>query len=106
MKFMLVVLMVVTSVVCWGQSVAGQGSGVSAPFSNTVVMQDHPSHATQRSLRTSEDLYEANMVTMAQGERPLSEVSSTSVKTERPLGDIAREFRSLPHVKATVRLEQ
>jgi hypothetical protein len=88
---------VVAIVICFAslghaQSLAGAGSGQQAPTSNTYVMQEHPQHASQHDMATEQSLYNSGSVTTAHGERPLWEFGSD--KVERPLGDIAREYRT------------
>jgi hypothetical protein len=51
----------------------------------------NPQHASQHDLATPQTLLGNNAVTVAQGERPLSDFPTYHVET--PLGDVAREYR-------------
>lgn len=108
MKFyslsLLVILLLVSSA-AFGQSVAGMGGSVQAPYTNTYVMQDHPQHATQTDLRPEVSLLGSNGVTVAHGERPLSDFPDDSVR-EVPLGTIARQYRTYGGKKAAIYWEQ
>ncbi len=75
-----------------GQSVAGGGGSIQAPYSNTVVMPDHAAHATQHDMATEQTLLGNNAVTEAHGERPLWDFPDDRVP-EKPLGTVAREYR-------------
>lgn len=74
------------------QSLAGAGGGQQAPYTNTYVMQDHPQHASNHDLATEQSLLGSGSIHEAHGERPLWEFGSD--KVERPLGDVAREYRT------------
>jgi hypothetical protein len=92
---------------CWGQSALGTGPGVQPPYSNPYVMPDHVQHAAQRPMARQESLLMEGSPIFARGERPLWEVYTS--KPERPLGDVAREYRKLALYgteKARVRWEQ
>lgn len=103
---------VVMIVICFaslshGQSLAGAGSGVQAPYTNTYIMQEHPQHADRHALATEQVLVGGGTMTEAHGERPLWEFGSD--KVERPLGDVAREYRDAwlhPAKKAVLTLEK
>ena len=102
----LTVLLLLTSV-CFAQSIAGQGGSIQAPYTNQVVMPSHPEHAARTPMATEQSLLESNTATSAHCERPLWECYD--LKTERPLGDIAREYRDAwmhPVKKAIVILEK
>ena len=73
------------------QSMGGVGASIQAPYSNTTVMSDHPQHASQHDLATTQSLLGDNGVTSAHGEQPLWEFGSD--KVEPSLGDVARAYR-------------
>lgn len=91
--FILLVVFLFVASLCHGQSVAGMGGGQQAPTSNTYVMQEHPQHADRHAMATEQSLVGGGTMTEAHGERPLWEFGSD--KVERPLGDVAREYRAL-----------
>lgn len=98
MKTMLMVIgLLVMSSVCWGQSLAGAGSGQQAPYTNTYVMQEHPQHADRHALAAEQSLVGGGTMTEAHGERPLWEFGSD--KVEIPLGTVARQYRDTPRAK-------
>lgn len=105
--FVLLVVILFVSSLCHGQSVAGMGGGQQAPTTNTYVMQEHPQHASQHPMASEQSLFNDGAVTTAHGERPLWEFGSD--KVERPLGDVAREYRALAFYgsdKARIHWEQ
>ena len=91
-----------------GQNIVGGGGSVQAPYTNQIVMPEHPQHASQHPMGTEQSLLgDSSAVTIAHGERPLWECYD--LKIERPLGDVAREYRDAwmhPVQKAIVILEK
>jgi len=69
----------------------GQTAAVIPNQVSPVYVPDHPQHASQHAMAKEESVLENNCNVSAHGERPLWEFASPRV--ERPLGDIAREFR-------------
>jgi hypothetical protein len=67
-----------------------------APTTNTVIIPDHPLHATQQDLAPAQNVLTGG-VTVAHGERPLSDFR-TEPKRELPLGDVARYYRTHPYI--------
>jgi hypothetical protein len=65
--------------------------GVQPNFSNTVSMQDHPQHATEKSLQND------GGTTTASGTLPITDFLDAP-KQETPLGDIARYYRTHTYV--------
>jgi len=88
----LIAFLVIVSTTMFGQSIAGGGGSIQAPYSNTVVMPDHAAHATQHDMATEQTLLGSNAVTVAHGERPLWDFPDDRVP-EKPLGTVAREYR-------------
>lgn len=66
-------------------------AGIQPNFTNTVVMTDHPQHATARDIRTDGGETEGH------GERPVMDYPET-LKPETPLGDVARYYRTHRYV--------
>jgi hypothetical protein len=93
MKSILVTFLLLIASMAFGQSIVSGSIGMQAPFTNTVVMPDHAEHASQHAMGTEQNLYGSHLTTLAQGERPLWEFGDN--KNERPLGDIAREYRAV-----------
>lgn len=93
MKATLIAIFLLLGSVAFAQNIGGQGGGMSAPYSNTIVMLDHTQHATQVPMGAEQNLFVNGGTTSARGERPLWEFAEES--TERPLGDIAREYAAL-----------
>src|SRR5580658_4453157 len=85
---LLVLFLFVGGLMAHGQAV---GSSVQPVVGPTYSVPDHPMHAEQHDLRPEVSLIGGNAYTYAQGERPLWEFGSDRV--ERPLGDVAREYR-------------
>lgn len=90
--FCLIVIVLLFASLGQAQSIGGVGSSIQAPYTNSVQMPDHAAHASQHTLATEQDLLGNGNVTSAHGERPLWEFGSD--KVERPLGDVAREYRN------------
>ena len=104
----LLVVILFVSALCHGQSVAGIGGGVQAPTTNIYVIPDHPQHASQHTMASEESLLHSGTITEAHGERPLWEVG-VDKPAERPLGDVARDYRKLAlygSEKVRIRWEQ
>lgn len=88
-QLLLVVLVLMVGSVAWGQV---GGSVAQAPVNGpSYTPQSNAQHASQHDMATEQSLYGTNNVTTAHGERPLWEFGSDRV--ERPLGDVAREYR-------------
>jgi hypothetical protein len=73
------------------------GSSVQPAYGPTYQVADHPQHASQHDLRPEQSLLGGGGVTVAQGERPMSDFPT--YKRETPLGDVARAYRE-EHAKA------
>lgn len=94
MKVMLGILFLLCASAAFGQAVGG--SALSAqPV--VIQMQSHPEHASYTPLGQEQYLSEKSRYTFGHGERPLWEVAP--VRTEVPLGDVARALRE-EHLKA------
>lgn len=86
---LIVVFLFVSALLSQGQV---GGSVAQAPINGpSYTPQSNPQHASQHDMATEQSLYGTNNVTTAHGERPLWEFGSDRV--ERPLGDVAREYR-------------
>ena len=70
---------------------AAFGQAVLAPYTQPLVMVEHPQHASQHELAQPQDLFEHSGYTYAKGELPLSDFVHPS--EPEPLGDIARAYR-------------
>jgi hypothetical protein len=91
---MLLMFLLVVSTAMFGQyGGASIGGGQQGPFTNPYVMPSHPEHASTHAMATETPLVGGSGVTTAQGEQPLWQFGSS--KVERPLGDVAREYRQL-----------
>ena len=88
---LLLLFLVLISTTMFGQS--GIGGGMQGPVSNTYPIHDHPQRANRHDMAQETSLVGGDSITVASGERPLWEVSGN--KIERPLGDVAREYRKL-----------
>jgi hypothetical protein len=100
---MIVLFLLVTAMFSHAQI----GGSVAAPPANgpSYMPTSNPRHADQHDLATPQNLLGSNGVTEAHGERPLWEFGSD--KVERPLGDVAREYRLYDgREKARIRWEQ
>ena len=86
-----IVLTVVFLFVAAMFSHAQVSGGQQAPTGPTYSVPDHPAHANYGDLRPETSLLGSG-VTVAHGERPLSDFPSI-YKVETTLGDVAREFR-------------
>jgi len=77
----------------------GQVSGTATLSAQPVVIQmvSHPEHASYTPLGQEQYLSEKSTYSFGHGERPLWEVAP--IKTEVPLGDVARALRE-EHLKA------
>src|SRR5271170_8121812 len=73
----------------FGQAV---GTSVQPAYGPSYSVPEHPMHAEQHDLRPETSLLGGNGVTVAHGERPLSDFPDDSVP-EKPLGTVAREYR-------------
>ena len=73
------------------------GSSIQPATGPTYQVAEHPMHAAQHDLATPQTLLGSNAVTVAQGERPLSDFPTYHVET--PLGTVARNYRE-EHAKA------
>ncbi len=90
---MLLMFLLVVSTAMFGQNMGGIGGGMQAPYTSTYVMPEHPQHASYHATATERPLVGGGTMTTAQGEQPLWQFGSD--KVERPLGDVAREYRKL-----------
>lgn len=95
MKATLGILFVLCAGAAFGQTTAG--SSVLSAQPAPIQMSSHPQHASYMALGQERSLTETSTFTFAHGERPLWEVAP--VKTEVPLGDVARALRE-EHLKA------
>jgi hypothetical protein len=86
MKLTFVLLCLLCASAAFGQAVLVQPS-----YTQTVVIADHPQHASQHELAQPQDLLEHSGYTYAKGELPLSDFVHPS--EPEPLGDIARAYR-------------
>ncbi len=92
---MLLMFLLVVSTAMFGQyGGASIGGGQQGPFTNPYVMPSHPEHAGQHAMATEQYLVGGGTATYAQGEQPLWQFGSDKAP-ERPLGDVAREYRKL-----------
>lgn len=76
---------------CIGTGHAQVSQGVQPATGNTVSMQDHPQHATEKSLQND------GGTTTASGTLPITDFLDAP-KQETPLGDIARCYRTHTYV--------
>jgi hypothetical protein len=90
MKTTLLAAMILLTGMAFGQTAAG----VLSNQPQILRMPDHPMHAEPTPLASEHPLVGggASTYTFAQGERPLWEFGPTAAP-ERPLGDVAREYR-------------
>ena len=95
MKVTLAVLFLLCASAAFGQATAGASALSAQPV--VIQMQSHPEHASYTPLGQEQYLSEKSTYTFGHGERPLWEVAP--VKTEVPLGDVARALRE-EHLKA------
>lgn len=86
MKLAFVLLYPLCASAAFGQAVLAQPS-----YTQTLVMVEHPQHASQHELAQPQDLLEHSGYTYAKGELPLSDFVYPS--QPEPLGDIARAYR-------------
>jgi hypothetical protein len=68
------------------------GSSVQPVNGPSYSVPDHPMHASQGDLRPEQSLLGSNGVTVARGERPLSDFPDDH-RYVKPLGDVARDYR-------------
>jgi hypothetical protein len=85
------VFLLLMSISAFGQ-LAG-GGGQQGPVSNPYPVYEHPQHADRHDMAAEQSLVGGGSITTAHGERPLWECAD--LKPERPLGDVAREYRKL-----------
>jgi hypothetical protein len=92
MKTTVLGLMILLTGMAFGQTAAA----VPSNQAQSLRMADHPMHAEATPLASEHPLVGGgpNTYTYAQGERPLWEFGPVSAP-ERPLGDVAREYRKL-----------
>jgi hypothetical protein len=79
------------------------GSSIQPATGPTYSVPDHPQHAEQHELRSEQSLLGSNGVTVARGERPLSDFPGND-KPAKSLGEVAREYRALKIMQAVVLL--
>jgi hypothetical protein len=89
----LVVMILVLSLAALAQTAS---VGVQPVNGNTVVMQDHPQHATQHAMASEQSLL-TNTITSEHGEQPVIDFAPDP-KREVPLGDVARYYRTHKYV--------
>jgi hypothetical protein len=90
MKTALVLLVVASSALAFGQATVGGGVLSSQP--QILQLPSYPQHASIQSMGREQTLLEPTNLTYAQGERPLWEFASTKNEAV-PLGDVARMLR-------------
>jgi hypothetical protein len=95
MKVTLSILFLLCASAAFGQASAGASALSAQPV--VIQMQSHPEHASYTPLGQEQYLSEKSTYTFGHGERPLWEVAP--VRTEVPLGDVARALRE-EHLKA------
>jgi hypothetical protein len=71
----------------------GQNAPVISNNPQPTEVPDHPWHASQHSMATDSNLRGSADYSYEHGDRPLWEFGP--VKEERPLGDIARDYRKI-----------
>jgi|SRR5271170_301486 len=86
---LIVVFMFLSAMLAHGQI---GGSAVSPLTQPSYSVPDHPMHANQGDLRPETSLLGSNGVTVAQGERPMSDFPMSPIYV-KPLGDVARDYR-------------
>lgn len=89
MRTALVLLLVVSSTLAFGQATVGNSVLSNQP--QILQVPSYPQHATIQPMGREQTLLEPTTMTYAQGERPLWEFASA--KDVVPLGDIARMLR-------------
>jgi hypothetical protein len=87
MKITVIALFIFCATIALGQS----GVAVLNNQAQVVEMDSHPEHASQMSLAPEQNILGNSSSVSAHGERPLWELAP--VKTEIPLGDVARMER-------------
>ena len=95
MKVTLGLLFLLCASAAFGQATAGASALNAQPI--VFQIQSHAEHASYTPLGQEQYLSEKSSYTFGHGERPLWEVAP--VKTEVPLGDVARALRE-EHLKA------
>lgn len=73
------------------QSAGGNGAVLNSEV-QPLRLSEHVNRATQQSVATEQSLLSQNSITVADGERPLTDFAMNEVS--EPLGDAARRLRA------------